>query len=181
MTYLKVICVLTVMMISGCANKPTPYKVVDSLAFEKGYMSGFYKQGLTEEIITSGKKYKLTVRLDGSSSKKRALNMLLFHAAKLTVANGAERFSINKKHSSIWCGFTDNKDKTAIIVNNYGPSSYIFMTINSSDKSAKSIRKNQHVAANIIDKVNDSIMIGESEEIMKLNRKENYAHCYSRR
>lgn len=180
MKYLKVIGTLTMMLISGCANKPTPYMVIDSLVYEKGYMSGFYKQGVTEEIITPGKAYKITVKLDGSSSKKRAQNMLLFHAAKLTVANNAEAFFIHRKHSSTWCGFTNNKDKTARIVEKYGPSAHMYISIKQADKPAKSIRRKQRIAADIIEKADDTILIGESEAVMKLNRKNNYAHCFSR-
>ncbi|WP_448247802.1 hypothetical protein [Thalassotalea agariperforans] len=179
MNFIKCCCLGIAMSIVGCAYHPAPYQVVDSLPYKRGYMSGFYKEGVTEEVVKAEHYYKITVRLDNGSSKARAKNMLLYHTAKLAQANGVLAFTIKKINNSVWCSYSKFGDKNPYIADS-GSSASAFITLIQPTTPEEMLARPTYQAAEMIAQYEHNVLQGESKADAVINRKANEEECKAR-
>lgn len=179
MNFFKAGCLCIAISFVGCAYSPEPYQVVDSLPYERGYMAGFYKPGVTEEIVKAKHYYKITVKLDKGSSKNRAESMLLFHSAKLAQENNSTGFTIKKIRNTVWCGYSSNEGKAPYVANS-GPVSSAFITLIQPTTPAKMLNRKTYDVTKIIKQNKQTVLQGESKSDAKINRKANTDVCLKR-
>lgn len=179
MNFLKSSCLCIAINIVGCAYSPAPYQVVDSLPYKHGYMAGFYKTGVTEEVVKAKHYYKITVKLDKGSSKNRAENMLLFHSAKLAQKNGSTGFTIKKIRNTVWCSYSSREGKASYIANS-GPVSSAFITLIQPTTPAKMLNRKTYRTAETITQNEHTVLQGESKQDAKFNQKANNEACSAR-
>ncbi len=101
--------VVATLVISGCAQKQTPYKVVKRVDYNhktRGLQA--YTEGVTQEKI-SATEYIITAKLSSSSDKIRSQNMVIYHAAILAQQSGYDSFDVLKRKSGQWCNFIKNR------------------------------------------------------------------------
>ena len=165
------------------ASQLTPYQVVDSLPYKRGYMNGFYKIGVTEEIKKEKNFYKLTVKLNRNSDKERAENMLLLHAAKLTKLSGSDSFVANKLKKSVWCSYRSNSDSPSYVryVSDTGPLARAYITIVQPNTPEKMLKAKQIRSADkIIEQNEASVLQTSSETSTKEITKSHEQECWDR-
>ena len=179
MSFVKFLSIVFALVLVGCTHQPTPYHVVDSLPYKKGHMSGFYKRGVTEEVIKKDNYYKVTVKIDRDSSKKRATQMLLLHSAKLAQASGSEAFTIKKIKTNVWCGFAGNK-RGPTRVKNSGPMSSAFITIVQPDTPEEMLKRKRYLVVDILAQHEKNITEAVLEIPADVSRKANQDACFAR-
>lgn len=179
LNFFKFLCLWICLLVAGCTSQPISYQVVESLPYKKGYMNGFYQFGLTEEVIKPNKRYKLTVKLTKKSSNERAKNMLLLHGAKLTIASGAERFSLHTFRQNPWCGYTSQEGKSPY-VKNTGPSARAYLYILHANQLLKESNSKVYLAKDVIKQIENIVSQSEDKTNVTKSDKENKQICLKR-
>ncbi len=161
MDFKKTSILICIILMSACAYKPTPFKVVQSVEYVKGKLAGKYKLGVTEQRI-SDNRYVITVKLDSGSSLIRAQKMLMLHAATLALSNGYDSFSGGKNKTGKWCQGSNNRSTGQRSINDGGPS--VTVTVNFIDSKKltnKNIKKKKRLniknAAKVIEKLTPEV------------------------
>lgn len=179
MNFLKSTCLCIAINLVGCAYMPATYQVVDTLPYKRGYMTGFYKTGVTEEVVKAKHYYKITVKLDKGSSKSRAESMLLYHSAKLAQQHGSKGFTIKKINNTVWCGYSSTGRESLYTVRS-GPVSSAFITLIQPTTPAKMLNRKTYSAEDILTKHEHIVLQGESKPEAKINEKTNKNICVAR-
>ncbi|WP_019028875.1 CC0125/CC1285 family lipoprotein [Colwellia piezophila] len=153
----KVIILICIMFLSGCAYQPTPYKVVQSVEYVKGGLAGQYKLGVTEQRI-SDNRYVLTVKLDSGSSVVRAQKMLMLHAATMAINNGYDSFTGGKNKTGKWCQGSSNRSTGQRSINDGGPTVTVTVTfVDSKGQTNKKKKRKIKNAAKVIEKFSSEV------------------------